>query len=129
MSEVSARAPFREDQPADPPNRPASAVRQPAPDDIAAAGGARADDGGQPKEDEAPPPRRRRRVLPVLLTLCLAGIAAFAGWLLWTAYMASPWTRDGAVRVYVVTGRARGGGAGSSGFRCATTSSSTRATS
>jgi RND family efflux transporter MFP subunit len=39
----------------------------------------------------------------VLFTLCVAVVAAYAGWLLWNAYMAAPWTRDGTVRVYVVT--------------------------
>ena len=48
-------------------------------------------------------PRRSRRIMPVLLTLCVGVLAAYAAWLLWNAYMASPWTRDGTVRAYVVT--------------------------
>ena len=39
----------------------------------------------------------------MLATLCVAVVAAYACWLLWNAYMASPWTRDGTVRAYVVT--------------------------
>ena len=46
---------------------------------------------------------RGRRLVPLLLT----GIAALAAcimiWTMWQAYMASPWTRDATVRVYVVT--------------------------
>jgi len=30
-------------------------------------------------------------------------VAALLGWAMWNAYMASPWTRDGTVRAYVVT--------------------------
>ena len=59
------------------------------------------DDAGH--RDHHPGPRRHGRVLPVLVTLCLAVVAAYACWLLWNAYMASPWTRDGTVRAYVVT--------------------------
>ena len=87
MSEVTSRAPSREDERDAPPGR---AGRQ---------GGERASTGD---DGDRPPRRRGRRILPVLVTLCLAAVAAYACWLLWNAYMASPWTRDGAVRVYVV---------------------------
>jgi multidrug resistance efflux pump len=43
------------------------------------------------------------RVVPMLLTVVAVVIAAALGWLAWDAYMAAPWTRDGAVRAYVVT--------------------------
>jgi multidrug resistance efflux pump len=39
----------------------------------------------------------------VLITLGIVGVAALLGWAGWRAYMATPWTRDGAVRAYVVT--------------------------
>jgi multidrug resistance efflux pump len=45
----------------------------------------------------------RIRVVPLLITLATAGLAAGLGWAMWNAYMETPWTRDGAVRVYTVT--------------------------
>jgi RND family efflux transporter MFP subunit len=51
----------------------------------------------------APAPRRRRRVLPLLFTVLMAALAAFMGKAMWDAYMGAPWTRDGTVRVYIVT--------------------------
>jgi multidrug resistance efflux pump len=47
--------------------------------------------------------RLRRRVAPVLVTLGTVALAALLTWAMWEAYMAAPWTRDGMVRVYVVT--------------------------
>jgi multidrug resistance efflux pump len=38
-----------------------------------------------------------------LITLATAGLAAGLGWAMWNAYMETPWTRDGTVRVYTVT--------------------------
>jgi multidrug resistance efflux pump len=58
---------------------------------------------------EAPPRaapaagRRRVRIVPVLLTAVTVAVAAVLSWLMWEAYMGTPWTRDGRVRVYVVT--------------------------
>ena len=78
MSEVSARAPSREEGRDDPQ--------------------ARSEPAGRARRA-----RRGWRLLPVLFTLCVAVVAAYAVWLLWDAYMAAPWTRDGTVRVYVVT--------------------------
>jgi multidrug resistance efflux pump len=49
---------------------------------------------------KAPP---RRRVVSVVLTLAALVIAVFLTRAMWHAYMASPWTRDGTVRAYVVT--------------------------
>jgi RND family efflux transporter MFP subunit len=40
--------------------------------------------------------------LPVLATLAAVAFAALLGWGAWQYYMGSPWTRDGAVRAYVV---------------------------
>jgi multidrug resistance efflux pump len=50
-----------------------------------------------------PSPRRRIPVIPVLITLATVALAALATWAMWQAYMGAPWTRDGTVRVYVVT--------------------------
>ncbi|SHO61619.1 RND family efflux transporter, MFP subunit [Pseudoxanthobacter soli DSM 19599] len=46
---------------------------------------------------------RLRGLLPFVFTLVALGIAGFLGWKMWQAYMATPWTRDGTVRAYVVT--------------------------
>ena len=66
-----------------------------------------------PKGDRVtvPPPapttpevaRRRLRVVPFLITLATIGLAVPLGSAMWNAYMGAPWTRDGTVRVYVVT--------------------------
>jgi RND family efflux transporter MFP subunit len=50
----------------------------------------------------APPPRRSL-VLPVLITCVAVALAVGLGSAAWDAYMGAPWTRDGTVRVYVVT--------------------------
>jgi multidrug resistance efflux pump len=47
--------------------------------------------------------RRRLRIFPVLATLGTVAVAALFAWAMWDAYMATPWTRDGTVRAYVVT--------------------------
>ena len=46
---------------------------------------------------------RIRVLLPFLVTLLVAAIAAGLGQAAWQAYMVAPWTRDGTVRAYVVT--------------------------
>src|SRR6266849_6327049 len=57
----------------------------------------------------APPPdtrattKPRIRIVPVLITLATVALAVALGWAMWDAYMGSPWTRDGTVRVYIVT--------------------------
>jgi multidrug resistance efflux pump len=48
-------------------------------------------------------PQPRIRALPVLITLGTVALAALLTWAMWQAYMGAPWTRDGTVRVYVVT--------------------------
>jgi multidrug resistance efflux pump len=48
-------------------------------------------------------PRRRRRVLAPLITFAAVAVAMLLTWPMWQTYMAAPWTRDGTVRVYVVT--------------------------
>ena len=48
-------------------------------------------------------PRRGLRILPLLITLATIGVAVVLGRAMWDAYMGAPWTRDGTVRVYVVT--------------------------
>jgi multidrug resistance efflux pump len=47
--------------------------------------------------------RFRTPALPVLITLGTVALAALLAWGMWKAYMTAPWTRDGRVRVYVVT--------------------------
>jgi multidrug resistance efflux pump len=42
-------------------------------------------------------------IAPILITLGTVAVAALLAWVMWMAYMAAPWTRDGTVRVYVVT--------------------------
>ena len=63
-------------------------------------------EGGAVHPAEQPAPdtaKRRLRVIPFLITLVVVAIAASLGWAMWKAYMGTPWTRDGTVRVYVVT--------------------------
>jgi RND family efflux transporter MFP subunit len=43
------------------------------------------------------------RIVPVMLTLGTALLAAIAAWATWDVYMVPPWTRDATVRAYVVT--------------------------
>jgi multidrug resistance efflux pump len=45
----------------------------------------------------------RLRIIPVLITLVTVALAVALGWAMWDTYMGAPWTRDGTVRVYVVT--------------------------
>jgi multidrug resistance efflux pump len=54
-------------------------------------------------EDDGAPPGRHLRIVPILSTLAMVALAVVLGWATWNAYMGSPWTRDGAVRVNVVT--------------------------
>ena len=56
-----------------------------------------------PTPDLAPRRRRRIRILPLLLTLIAIVLAVGLGREMWRVYMEAPWTRDGTVRVYVVT--------------------------
>jgi multidrug resistance efflux pump len=63
-------------------------------------------EGGAVRAAEQPAPdtaKRRLRVIPLLITLGVLAIAAPLSWAMWKAYMGTPWTRDGTVRVYVVT--------------------------
>ena len=53
--------------------------------------------------DLTPRQRSRIRILPLLLTLIAVALAVFLGRAMWEAYVATPWTRDGTVRAYVVT--------------------------
>ena len=41
--------------------------------------------------------------MPVLLTVLVIIAAGLLTWAMWQAYIASPWTRDGRVRAYIVT--------------------------
>jgi RND family efflux transporter MFP subunit len=46
---------------------------------------------------------RRFSIFRVLLTLIAVALAVPFAWMMWHVYMGAPWTRDGAVRAYVVT--------------------------
>ena len=46
---------------------------------------------------------RPQRAWPVLLTLVIVAVAAALVYAMWQSYMGAPWTRDGSVRVYVVS--------------------------
>jgi multidrug resistance efflux pump len=63
---------------------------------------AQSDVGSSAKDATAESPSRMR-VIPVLITLGIVISATVIGWVAWQAYMATPWTRDGTVRAYVVT--------------------------
>src|SRR3981081_4451998 len=62
-------------------------------------------------ENEGPPhvatardnTKSRIPLAPILVTLGAVAVAALLAWAMWDAYMVAPWTRDGTVRVYVVT--------------------------
>jgi multidrug resistance efflux pump len=56
-----------------------------------------------PKSTTGDPTRPRLRVIPLLITLATIALAVPLSWAMWDAYMGAPWTRDGTVRVYVVT--------------------------
>src|SRR6516225_7435011 len=64
---------------------------------------------GTPAEVWSPEPvprplsARRLRIVPLLITLVALTVAGALGRAMWNAYMGAPWTRDGTVRVYVVT--------------------------
>jgi multidrug resistance efflux pump len=45
----------------------------------------------------------RPRIIPIVVTGVALALAAPLGWVTWDAYMGAPWTRDGTVRVHVVT--------------------------
>jgi multidrug resistance efflux pump len=47
--------------------------------------------------------RPRMAAVPLVITLAVTALAIVMGYLMWDAYMAAPWTRDGTVRTYVVT--------------------------
>jgi len=49
------------------------------------------------------PAKSRLRVVPILVTLATVALAMPLAWAMWNVYMGAPWTRDGTVRVYVVT--------------------------
>ena len=53
--------------------------------------------------DAGTDPSRRWRSLPVALTLGIALVATVLGWVAWDEWLAFTWTRDGRVRVYVVS--------------------------
>jgi len=56
-----------------------------------------------PEPVPRPLSRRRLRIVPLLITLVAIAVASVLGRATWNFYMGAPWTRDGTVRVYVVT--------------------------
>jgi multidrug resistance efflux pump len=67
---------------------------------------AREGDGGDVRPSVASDPDNttsRIPLAPISITLATVALAALLAWAMWQAYMAAPWTRDGTVRVYVVT--------------------------
>jgi multidrug resistance efflux pump len=67
---------------------------------------ARVGDGSDPQRHVAPirdNPKLRLPLASVLITFISVAIASLLAWAMWDTYMAAPWTRDGTVRVYVVT--------------------------
>lgn len=56
-----------------------------------------------PKVTPVARPRRRLRIVPTVITLITLAAAGVLSWMMWNAYMGTPWTRDGTVRAYVVT--------------------------
>jgi multidrug resistance efflux pump len=67
---------------------------------------ARKDDGNEAPHHVASDrdnTKSRIPMVPILITLGTVAVAALSAWVTWQAYMASPWTRDGTVRVYIVT--------------------------
>lgn len=63
----------------------------------------------QDKPAKDPVSKRRRlmaagaRLLAFGVTLATCAVAAFVGWHAWSAYVMTPWTRDGAVRAYTIS--------------------------
>jgi len=62
-----------------------------------------ADRPGAPAAAFRPRRRYRIRLLSFLITLSAVVLAAAFGVAMWRVYVEAPWTRDGTVRVYVVT--------------------------
>jgi multidrug resistance efflux pump len=53
-------------------------------------------------ESHSPARRRMRTTTPFLITLAVVVLAGLLGWAMWGVYMGTPWTRDAAVRAYVI---------------------------
>src|SRR6202051_1193554 len=67
---------------------------------------ARVSDGSdvpRPMASDRDNTKSRIRIAPILITLGTVAVAVLLAWATWMAYMATPWTRDGTVRAYVVT--------------------------
>ena len=65
--------------------------------------GARNDAIWSPTPTVYPAPRWGRRILALLITTVAVVLAAVLSHAMWDSYMGAPWTRDGAVRAYVIT--------------------------
>jgi multidrug resistance efflux pump len=71
--------------------------------DHAAPGEGEGSRGPSPPASHVATTRSRGWVVPVLITLATIVLAALLGWAMWASYFGAPWTRDGTVRVHVVT--------------------------
>ncbi len=60
-------------------------------------------DAGLPKPSRPVPAGSRSRLMPATITGLIVLAACGLGYAAWQAYLGAPWTRDGTVRVYVVT--------------------------
>ena len=64
---------------------------------------AKANDSGRNVAIPRAGTKSRLPLSSMLITLTAVAIASLLAWRMWDAYMTAPWTRDGTVRVYVVT--------------------------
>jgi multidrug resistance efflux pump len=64
---------------------------------------AKANDSGRNVTIPRAETKSRLPLSSMLITLISVAIASLLAWRMWDAYMSAPWTRDGTVRVYVVT--------------------------
>jgi multidrug resistance efflux pump len=62
-----------------------------------------ASDVAEPAARDRVTTNSRSRIVPILITLAAIAVAVPLCWATWDAYMGAPWTRDGTVRVNVVT--------------------------
>ena len=62
-----------------------------------------ADDVPDPPANDRAATTSRSRIAGFLVTLAAIALAVPLSWMMWNAYIGAPWTRDGTVRVHVVT--------------------------
>jgi len=62
-----------------------------------------ADDVPDPPANDRAATTSRSRIAGFLVTLAAIALAVPLSWMMWNVYIGAPWTRDGTVRVHVVT--------------------------